>query len=61
MGGLNDSLYVIAQLILAPFTAFYNSSFLARSVFRYKKMVSGDEHYANKTDKKSVLRAKSLQ
>ena len=61
VGGLNDSLYLIAQLILLPFTSFYNSSFLTRNLFRYKKKVSGEEHYANKTDKESIMKAKSLQ
>ena len=61
VGGLNDSLYIIAQLVLAPFTSFYNSSFLARNIFRFKKKVSGEETYANKNDKESILKAKSLQ
>ena len=61
VGGLNDSLYIIAQVILLPFTSFYNASFLTRTIFRYKKKVSGEENYANKTDRESITKAKSLQ
>ena len=42
VGGLNDSLYIIAQLILVPFTSFYNSSFLTRRIFRIKKASCGN-------------------
>ena len=61
VGGLNDSLFVIAKIILGSFTSFYNSSFLTRKIFRFQNKASDQDSYANKTDKESILKAKALQ
>ena len=51
VGGLNDSLYIIAQIFLAPFTSFFNSSFMAKNIFRYTKKTSDSESFERKMDK----------
>ena len=50
VGGLNDSLYIIAQMLLAPFTSFYNSSFMAKNIFRYRKKASDLKSFGRKMD-----------
>ena len=51
VGGLNDSLYIIAQMFFLPFTSFYNSSFITKNIFRYKKKTSGSKSFGRKKDK----------
>ena len=35
VGGLNDALYLIAQMLIFPYTKFYHAAFVMRSIFRW--------------------------